>query len=216
MSMIDLNFRPETYWPEAFTPDQLLSRVKGKVRRDIAKSVFSEQGFIGLTEFLSREELEDDARDRWGGIHPAMMGGEYLPNLEPGEVEIAVISLRSVMCDQISVRAKPLAAKIKYRVACEYEDMGLVYVPPFDESEKPLTLAELMQLIDGSKVEDGPYPGGLLASNWAMMQDSCCDEEEIVSFLSLSSTYYPELGNYYHVLASNWLAENFEEEVADE
>jgi hypothetical protein len=30
MNNVDLSFRPDTYWPESLTPEQLLSRIRGK------------------------------------------------------------------------------------------------------------------------------------------------------------------------------------------
>jgi len=136
---IDLPFRPETYWPESLTPHQLLSRIQGRVRQDIARSFFIEQGFRGLNRFLAREELDEEQREAWGAIHPAFMGGEYLPSLKEGEVEIVRISLASVTADQISVRANRADRFIRYTVTSEYDDVeDMRYRLPFDQSERPL------------------------------------------------------------------------------
>lgn len=32
-----MSFRPDTYWPDSLTPDQLLTRIRGKERQDIAR-----------------------------------------------------------------------------------------------------------------------------------------------------------------------------------
>ena len=37
MNTIDMSFRPDSYWPESLTPEQLLSRIRGRVRQDIAR-----------------------------------------------------------------------------------------------------------------------------------------------------------------------------------
>lgn len=103
---IDMTFRPSTYWPESKTQEQLISRIKGRERQDIARKILSEHGFRELTTFLAREELTDQERDMWGKIHPSNMGDEYLPNINDGEVEIVRISLKSTTSDQISIRAK--------------------------------------------------------------------------------------------------------------
>ena len=60
--IIDLDWRPDTYWPESSTPDQLLSRIHGKSRQDIARQIFNEEGFSGLTAFIAREELDEEAQ----------------------------------------------------------------------------------------------------------------------------------------------------------
>ncbi len=52
---VNLSFRPATYWPKSLTAEQLLSRVKGQARREIARKVLEEQGFSGLSTFLARQ-----------------------------------------------------------------------------------------------------------------------------------------------------------------
>ena len=51
-------------------------------------------GLDSVPEFLLQSALSDEVRQALGRIHPAMMGGEYLPNLTPNEVEIARITDR--------------------------------------------------------------------------------------------------------------------------
>lgn len=58
MNTDDMVFRPETYWPDSLTPDQLLTRIRGKERQDIARHLFETQGFPALTEFLEKEGRE--------------------------------------------------------------------------------------------------------------------------------------------------------------
>ena len=109
---IDMTFRPDTYWPESRTIEQLLARIKGKARRDIARDILETKGFPALTTFVAREELSEPDRQDWGRIHPAMMGGEYLPGLADDEVEIARLSMKSTTADQISIRARRIEKKI--------------------------------------------------------------------------------------------------------
>ena len=70
MSDIDLSFRPDTYWPESLTPEQLLTRIRGKRRQDIARELYKEFGFSALDEFLVREGLSTEARSAWGAAGP--------------------------------------------------------------------------------------------------------------------------------------------------
>ena len=120
----DLNYRPDTYWPDA---------------------------------------LDEEQRRYWGALHPHCMGGEYLPELEPGDVEIARISLASVTSDQISIRAPHAGDRIRYAVRDEYDtDFELA----FSESERPLTLGEFIALIDGSGYELERLWGGLLVCHF--------------------------------------------------
>ena len=78
--------------------------------------------FNSLSEFLLKDNLSQDERNNWGRIHPSMMGGEYLPDLEEHEIEIARISIASVTYDQVSIRAKRDGDMICYSVIDEYRE----------------------------------------------------------------------------------------------
>jgi hypothetical protein len=213
MSTIEMSFRPDTYWPESLTPEQRLSRIRGKKRQEIARDLYAKHGFTALNEFLVKEGLAEEERTAWGAVGPWCLGGEYLPSLEQGEVEIARISLESTTADQISVRAQPGGDSIHYRIVGEYEeDEGMRYQLPFETSAQPLSLAELMKLIDGAQQDDCAYPGGILTSMWAMMSDYYHDTQEIISFLSLDSAFYPQIGQAYQDLAWRWIEEHVEVE----
>ena len=54
---------------------------------------------------LRSPSLTEDERNRFGAIHPSFMGGEYLPDCNPSETEIARVKLRSTTQDLISIRA---------------------------------------------------------------------------------------------------------------
>jgi hypothetical protein len=100
---IDLTYRPATYWPRSSNRDQLLARIKGKARRDLARTFLQGPGLSHMDAFIGRETLPAEDRRAWGWIHPALMGGEYLAEQPKGSVEIARISLASVTSDQIVV-----------------------------------------------------------------------------------------------------------------
>lgn len=199
---IDMAFKPTSYWPESLDMDTLLSRIKGKARRDMARRILEEEGFPGLTEFVARENLDDVDREMWGRIHPQLMGGEYLPNLSEGEVEIVRISLKSTTGDQISIRARKTGSKITYRVVDEYEtDFNL----HFQESDEPLSLEELITFLDRTVHPDDERPGGLIQSHWNFLYDQDRLIEEAVDFVSLESAFYPELVAYYAKVADEWM-----------
>jgi len=158
-----------------------------------------------------KEKLSAEERNEWGTYGPWCLGGEYLPGLFEGEVEIARISLKSTTSDQISVRAKQEGNLIRYRIVGEYEEEeGPGYVLCIESTEEPLTLGELMVLINSASVAGDIYPGGILGSNWLMMRDSGYRSEEIIDFLSLSSAFYPEIGRCYRELAETWVENNVE------
>lgn len=59
-------------------------------------------------------------------MHPKFMGGEYLPDRNSGEVEIARITIASTTRDVTSVYAKRGKHRIYYRVVDEYNGDTLV------------------------------------------------------------------------------------------
>ena len=113
---IDQNYRPNTYWPHSLNQEQLLTRIPGQVRRDIVRQLFAEDGNAGLDALAANEDFGNEDRRSWGLEHPSFMGGEYLPQLEVEDVEIARVSLASVTSDQISIRASRCGGKIQYSV----------------------------------------------------------------------------------------------------
>jgi hypothetical protein len=72
------------------------------------------------------------------------MGGNYLPDTEQGEVEIARIRIASTTFDVTSVYAKRDGDVIRYRVVDEYGDDTLEG-PAEMESGQPLSLGELTE-----------------------------------------------------------------------
>jgi hypothetical protein len=85
----------------------------------------------------------------WGRAHPSHMGGEYLPPLRKGEVEIARISLQSETADQISVRARRIGRRMGYCVVDEYPE-SWTYVCHPASSLSPLSLRELIALMESA------------------------------------------------------------------
>jgi hypothetical protein len=206
MNSVNLSFRPDTYWPEALTPEQLLTRIRGKRRQDIARQLYKEFGFTALNEFLVREGLSEEDRTAWGAAGPWCMGGEYLPELEEGEVEIARISLASTTSDQVSVRARQDGELIRYRIVGEYEEEEYMRQQlPFDVAGQPLSMGELMDMIQGAKTSDSTCPVGIFSSSWIMMLEFAEWSEDIAGFISVSSAFYPGIDECYREMAWQWL-----------
>lgn len=85
------------------------------------------------------------------------MGGEYLPDLAPDEVEIARITMKSTTMDVIGIRARRLKRHIAYRFVDEYEDLiAKNYEMQPEVSARPLTLGEVIHVIDLNRLIDGP------------------------------------------------------------
>jgi hypothetical protein len=77
------------------------------------------------------------------------MGGNYLPETEEGEVEIARIEIASTTFDVTSLFAKFENGQIHYRVVDEYEGDTLTGTSEMT-SDKPLTLGEMADFFIGA------------------------------------------------------------------
>jgi len=204
VSGIDLTFRPHTYFGPISLETYLLSRVAGQERREALRRELA-AGNLDLPPELFDCLLDEEDRNAIGRIHPAFMGGEYLPPLLDDELEIARISLASVTADQISLRAQRVAGGIAYRIVDEYAALGTEYLCRPDRSELPLTLAELIALIDGA--QDGGSVGmSALISN---VESGVDDPDAYRDFVRVGSEFYPQLGAYYSARIEAWFDANY-------
>lgn len=218
LEKFDFDYRPASYWPASRTRAQLLSRIKGRVRRDLAAAALEEGGVQALDAFLARESLPDEERRAWGLRHPMCMGGEYLPDLDAREVEIARLSLASTMSDQISIRARAGKNHIRIFVVDEYE---MQYRPSHRRVQQPLSLRELIRLIDTTENTWSEKSFGMV---WSLIHgvyddSACMTPQEAGDFVTVDSAFYPELGAYYADRAARWVAQEqarFEHDDEDE
>src|SRR5690242_20725991 len=96
---IDLGFRPRSYfWPTGLET-HLLSRIKGAERKAALKQLLDSARPKDIPDFLAKSALSDSERQALGRIHPAFMGGEYLPDLTAAETMIARITIASTTQD---------------------------------------------------------------------------------------------------------------------
>src|SRR5207302_1268185 len=145
---------PTSYWDDSMATK--IANIKGEFRRREVIEAARSSKLGDLPNEISLEKLPDVLRDAVGKMHPAFMGGEYLPDSKPTEVEIARISLESTTWDVISIRARKTATCIKYRIVDE-EGSNFEFGPK--QSKRPLTFGQLISLIDGASLEG--QPGGL-------------------------------------------------------
>ena len=207
---IKYSFRPKSYWDEDNVLQALLRDVKGAERRKMIKAYYEGGNFQELEESFTKASLSDEERFRLASIHPMFMGGEYLPDCNSNETEIARVTLRSTTQDVISIRAKGEDGELHYSVADEYDDHEFSLWT--DSSLKPFTLKELIEFLDNSSQGLG-YPGGLSLSYNNSNADSGLDRESLEDFTTISSEIYPQLEKHYDRVFADWVAEEQEEEV---
>ena len=203
---IDYAFRPESYWDVSDPLQAILVNVKGTRRRQMIRDYWEAGAIAELEKGLLRDNLTEEDRVGLGKIHPSFMGGEYLPDYAEGEVEIARIELESTTADVISIRVKKEGERIAYLIVDEYETEFNI-LPT--HSDKPLTLSELVRLIDGA-MEEGSlglyytqmnYEGGERSIEWL---------DQMRHFTRVESVFYQQLHLHYEKLLDLW----YEEEKA--
>ncbi len=178
---IDLDFRPRTYFRPEKLERYLLSKVKGAVLRKKLQALFEAGRHEEIRELLGDAAFSVGDRKVLESVHPMFMGGNYLPDTDDGEVEIARISIRSTTFDVTSVYAKPADGVIHYRVVDEYG--GDTLQGPSEATTKaPMTLGEFTEFF---------------LTAWPLIEVLEMNYEDDIDgalgFFSADSDFYPEL-----------------------
>jgi hypothetical protein len=83
----DLSFRPASYFHPQRLKDRITSKIAGHVRRRLVKEALATGEAVPPA--LLQGTLDDTTLGAVTRIHLALLGGEFLPEQEAGEVEIA-------------------------------------------------------------------------------------------------------------------------------
>lgn len=138
---IDLESRPASYFGPSSLPRHLLDKVKGEVVRQDLERLYRLGRIEELMALFETSGIGEVALRSLGAIHPALMGGNYLPDTATNEIEVARILIRSTTYDVTCLRARFRKGKIHYRVVDEYEGQTLSK-PTRKSSVRTLTLGE--------------------------------------------------------------------------
>lgn len=194
---IDLKYRPNSYFWARERGIALISDIKGAERRKLYATALESSTEDLVPPELLEHALKCEERQSQGRIHPAFMGGEYLPNNRQGEVEIARITIASTTQDVTCVYARPVGKRICYRVVDEYGGDTL-QGRGHRSSTQPLALGQLADFF---------------LNNWDLI---CCLEanfdsdgyprDEVHEFIvDASSSFYAEFGSLIHARIDQWL-----------
>ena len=196
-------FRPASYWKDNDPLSAILRNVKGSNRRQMITDYWNAGKIEELEAPLLADNTEPGLRSFLESLHPSFMGGEYLPDLRPTEVEIARIDLQSTTSDVISVRARrePGDELIHYRIVDEYD--ATFEIQP-ETSSAPLTQGELIALLDNTN--DGEQ-GGLSHCYNIMNFSGLGESEPLRHFTTVSSSIYPDLFDHYDAEHQKWCEE---------
>lgn len=138
-----LNYRPRDYFGHFDLQTELLTHVKGRARRAAIRDALENGDLADIPGYVTTAELDQTNRERIGRFHPMFMGGEYLPRLKAGEVEIARISIKSTTYDVTVMYAQRVGSRINYRVVDEYRGETLS-TRTTRTSVRPLTMGQLV------------------------------------------------------------------------
>lgn len=121
-----------------------IRRIKGNFRREFVMRGILGDGIESVPSAWLDHDLSAVLKNFLTGQHPRAGGGEDLPDLEKGEVEIARLSLtNSVHGEVTSLRAKKVGKDIKLRMVDEYETaIGL----PYDRVSEALSGEQVIEL----------------------------------------------------------------------
>lgn len=182
---IDLQFRPASYFGQMTGNDFVLTNIHGTQRRAAVNEALSSNQLGTVPEEILHSALSPELRSTLGSIHPAFLGGEFLPEQLEGEIEIARVTLDSVTSDVTSVYAKYSEGLYLYCVVDEYEGETLSG-PDKMTSQQPLTLGELITFLDTAsplmEILEMNYEGNL---------------KKMLGFFVAESAFYPDLDRLY-------------------
>jgi len=204
---IDLAYRPESYFWAYDNNIKLASDIKGAERKAMYERALKSGDIHLANAIISEPELTHEQRKAQSGIHPSWMGGEYLPNREAQEIEIARITIASTTQDVTCVYAKRGTERIHYRVVDEYE--GMTLEARSRTSIRPLTLIELFDFfIKG---------WDLFCCLEANFSDHGYVKEEVQGFIvDASSSFYAEFGDLVTQRVDTWVDQRREERGLNE
>ena len=220
MPQPDLLYRPASYWDHADPVSAIVAGIRGQNRREMARDFLAGRAPDWLGEIdagLLEDVLDEETRDALGASHPSWMGGEYLPDLLPGEVEIARVVLASVLQDVISIRARRRRGgrRILYRVVDEYGEPG---EPGWTcrpaSSVQPLATGQVIDLIETARCPRFDVGDAPLTEMFRDFQEGS-DPRDLVGFVTVESVFYPGLAGHFERRAEEWLERRLRE-VADE
>ena len=205
-------FRPASYWEDNDPLSAILRNVKGSNRRQMITDYWNAGKIEELEAPLLADSTDPGLRSFLESLHPSFMGGEYLPDLRPTEVEIARVELQSTTSDVISIRARrePGDELIHYRIVDEYD--ATFQIQP-ETSSAPLTQGELISLLDNT---NGGEDGGLAHCYNIMNNNELSDPDAFRHFTTVSSTIYPDLFNHYDAEHEKWCEESRPQEDEEE
>jgi hypothetical protein len=129
-----------------------LQRIKGNFRREMVQLAARDDGFDSIPEPWKSHELPEKLKILLSRDHPHGRGGEDLPNLGKGEVEIARATLaNSIHGEVYSLRIRPEGDAFALNMVDEYQSEIIL---PFETTDHFLMVNEVLRLFE--EADPGP------------------------------------------------------------
>jgi hypothetical protein len=143
--------RPD-YFQSTLPVETIIRRIKGNTRRAMILNALEEDGIDSIPEPWLAHDLSAALKNTLGAQQPNYRGGEDLPDLLDGEVEVARVSLvNSVHGEVTSLRARleEDGKSILLKIVGEYEEE--TFELEQDTFAEPLTAEEALKVFRNSE-----------------------------------------------------------------
>lgn len=131
--------------PSRSLEEAVIRRIKGDHRKEFITDAIRQDGLDSIPPQWTAHNLEEIFKAMLMSHNPRNRGGEDLPDLDEGEVEVARISLAdSVHGEVTSLRARKDAGRIHLRLVDEYETE---FELPRNEIAASLSAMELIEFL---------------------------------------------------------------------
>ena len=141
--------------PSSSLEEAIIRRIKGNHRKTLVAEAIQRDGLDSIPPQWTAHALDEMFKTMMASRNLSNRGGEDLPDLEEGEVEIARVSLAdSVHGEVTSLRATRSANNIQLRLVDEY---ATTFELPQSEIVGPFTATELIKFL--AECEPCPLEG---------------------------------------------------------
>jgi hypothetical protein len=126
------------------------AKVKGALLRKELQALVDAGRHAEVRTLPTAAGISAADRKALASVHPMVMGGNFLPDTQDGEVEIERVSIEPTTCDVSCVYARPDADAIHHRVVDEYGGRTLQGTTQA-RTEEPMTLGEFADFVLGAR-----------------------------------------------------------------
>lgn len=216
VDVIDLDFRPDSYFEAPDPLEEILDRAGSKKKRAVLRRLLEDHSWVELSEMCSDDSTPPDIRDVLGTIDDLEEREFSFGDRLVGEVDIVQVAHNSFPGYVIVIRARQRRGRILYRVV---DDAGYVFEDTLGGTRKPLSMRRLVQFMDRIGAADDAMPeeewGLVIGTLQCNLTNSGCmpgpgtvlEVQRLGRFLEVQSTFYPKLREYYGERIRAWVTE---------